>query len=137
MICERVNVVLDIRNLRPAHLCGADTYANLTQLETTPCHFGGSRTWFLCPGCGRRCAVLYQDYRCRKCISGRYKTELASPLDRKFSKSRKLRYRLGQRDADITRPIPAKPKRMQWHTYLRIRQKIDELEREIKVNMWR
>lgn len=30
-------------------------------LETTPCHMGGERHWFLCParGCGRRVAVLY------------------------------------------------------------------------------
>lgn len=41
------------------------------QLERTPCHYGGSRTWFLCPasGCGKRVAVLYgaRIYACRHC----------------------------------------------------------------------
>ncbi len=30
-------------------------------LEWTPCNYGGSRPWFMCPGegCGRRVAILY------------------------------------------------------------------------------
>lgn len=30
-------------------------------LDTTPCHLGGERSWFLCParGCGKRVAILY------------------------------------------------------------------------------
>lgn len=39
-------------------------------LTATPCTFGGSRVWFLCPGCGNRCAVLYAfsvRFRCRTC----------------------------------------------------------------------
>lgn len=28
-------------------------------LERTPCHFGGSRPWFRCPACKRRCAIIY------------------------------------------------------------------------------
>lgn len=38
-------------------------------LESTPCHFGGRRWWFLCP-CGRRVGVLYRvgkNFRCRHC----------------------------------------------------------------------
>jgi hypothetical protein len=40
------------------------------QLTVTPCMFGGWRTWFTCPGCESRCAVLYggeTQFRCRKC----------------------------------------------------------------------
>ncbi len=39
-------------------------------LTRTPCTFGGSRPWFRCPSCGRRCAVLYGlagRFRCRGC----------------------------------------------------------------------
>jgi hypothetical protein len=41
------------------------------ELVRTPCHFGGERTWCLCParGCGRRVAVLYGSgiFACRHC----------------------------------------------------------------------
>jgi hypothetical protein len=39
-------------------------------LVTSPCHFGGVRRWFACPGCGSRIAVLYGVggvFRCRAC----------------------------------------------------------------------
>lgn len=29
------------------------------QLEQTACNLGGSRTWFLCPDCGARVAIIY------------------------------------------------------------------------------
>ena len=50
-------------------------------LETTPCHFGGKRYWFICPWyangvyCGRRVGVLYLggDYfACRHCYNLTY-----------------------------------------------------------------
>jgi hypothetical protein len=28
-------------------------------LESTPCHLGGERWWFLCPRCGRRAGKLF------------------------------------------------------------------------------
>jgi hypothetical protein len=40
-------------------------------LERTPCTFGGTRPWFVCParGCGRRVAILYGGaiFACRHC----------------------------------------------------------------------
>ena len=40
----------------------------------TECHLGGSRSWFVCPTCNRRCAILYPK-NCRKCVKGRYAKE--------------------------------------------------------------
>lgn len=49
------------------------------QIHRTPCHFGGSRPWFQCPYCHRRCAVLiaFNDlqFACRKCLSTPYQTQ--------------------------------------------------------------
>ena len=49
-------------------------------LATTPCRFGGRRSWFLCPGtgCGRRVAKLYKPpmadhFLCRHCHRLTYK----------------------------------------------------------------
>ena len=100
-------------------------------IVTTPCHFGGVRRWFLCPCCGRRCAVLYEDYCCRLCINGRYRLELLSPLDRKILKARRLRRQLGERIPHPTAPIPGKPVGMRWHKYLRIHAEISSLELDV------
>ena len=49
------------------------------KLDKTPCHYGGERSWFRCPGCDRRVAVLYgqklengasvknRRFKCRRC----------------------------------------------------------------------
>ena len=40
-------------------------------LVTTPCHYGGKREWFECPGCKKRVGKVYRDvndFRCRKCL---------------------------------------------------------------------
>lgn len=42
------------------------------RVQTTPAQFGGSRRWFTCPACDRRCGKLYLPpgfghFHCRKC----------------------------------------------------------------------
>jgi hypothetical protein len=44
-------------------------------LTSTPCTFGGRRTWFRCPGCQSRRGVLfflYGQFRCRACHNVAY-----------------------------------------------------------------
>src|SRR5215210_7714762 len=46
-------------------------------LERTPCTLGGSRPWFVCPGCGTRRAVLFcvgGVFRCRVCHDLAYRS---------------------------------------------------------------
>lgn len=49
-------------------------------IETTPCHYGGERWWFLCPVCFRRCQIIYQPpgqgvFACRICHNLSYKSQ--------------------------------------------------------------
>ena len=49
---------------------GGQCVSERIPLLTTPGTFGGRRTWFGCPGCGARCAILYAvtgNLRCRSC----------------------------------------------------------------------
>jgi hypothetical protein len=135
MICDETRIRLDIRRLWLAGMKGLRIDDVLVEIVTTPCTFGGERRWFLCPRCGRRCAVLYEGYRCRLCIRGRYRSELRSPVDRMIVTARKLRRQLGQDDPNPTTPIPDKPHRMRWHTYLRIRAEIRRLETEVVMRL--
>lgn len=100
-------------------------------LDTTPCRYGGSRTWFLCPaaGCGRRVAILYNARRyflCRHCYCLAYESQREDEGDRALRKAQTIRKRLGG-SANMTMPFPMKPKWMRWHTYEHLREKAEAL----------
>jgi len=92
-------------------------------IERTKQRLGGSRAWFNCPTCGRRCAILYPT-RCRLCLKLRYQSELLSREDRTILQGLRLRARLGQCDGNLSRPLPRRPKWMRWHTYFAWRKRI-------------
>jgi hypothetical protein len=87
----------------------------------TPTQFGGWRRWFSCPGCQRRCRILYGGayFRCRNCQGLRYESQYEAPVFRAVSQRHKLRERLGQLDS-LEAPFPSKPKGMHWKTYRRL-----------------
>jgi len=88
----------------------------------TPGRFGGHRHWFSCPGCDRRCRILYggAQFRCRTCQRLRYESQYEPALARAASKALKIRRRLGC-SGGLADPFPEKPKGMHWRTYERLR----------------
>ena len=130
MICDAFLVQLDSRRSWLKGLRAIRVDGQQIDIVTTPCNFGGERRWFLCPGCNRRCAILRTGLRCNECLGARHRSELSAPVDRMSAKARKLRRRLGQEEPNPTFPIPPKPHRMRWHTYMRIRAEISRLENE-------
>jgi hypothetical protein len=94
-------------------------------LVYTPCYFGGTRPWFICPWCDRRCAVLYGIsgdgyFACRRCMRLGYASESEDRTSRLWRKQRKLEARLA---GDYRRP-----KGMWQRTYQRICDRIEEIE---------
>ena len=88
--------------------------------------FGGERLWFACPGCGRRCAVLYGDhrFRCRRCVGALYGSQREALHERLLRRLQAIRARLGRNEyASLGMPFPPKPKRMRQATYRRLRAK--------------
>lgn len=128
MICDAFPVRLDSRSSWLQGLRAIRVDGRQIEIVTTPCNFGGERRWFLCPICKKRRAILRSGLRCNKCSGGRYRSELQAPVDRLSAKARRLRRRLGQQEPNPTFPIPPKPHRMRWHTYVRIRDEINQLE---------
>jgi hypothetical protein len=90
----------------------------LIPFARTPAQFGGCRTWFACPGCQRRCRILYGDanFRCRKCHGLRYESQYQDHLSRIQSKRHKLRSRIDS-VGSLEDPFPPKTKNMHWSTY--------------------
>jgi hypothetical protein len=64
-------------------------------LEWTPCHYGGQRAWFRCPGmgCGRRVAILYcrDIFLCRLCHNLNYQSQHEQAHDRALARVKKIR----------------------------------------------
>ena len=65
--------------------------------EFTPCHFGGYRTWFQCPGCRKRVGVLcgYGElFLCRHCYRLPYRSKSENRRGRLLLKKHKLGERI-------------------------------------------
>jgi hypothetical protein len=97
----------------------------LVRWDVTTPHYGGWRYWWLCPQCGRRCAILYGGrlFLCRQCHGLTYET--AQSGDRQATiKSRLLaiRQRLGAHPGPgwPFDSLPEKPPHMHWQTYDRL-----------------
>jgi hypothetical protein len=66
-------------------------------LDSTPCHFGGTRLWFICPHCQQRCAVLCSAgkyFLCRQCSGLSYYSQLKGKIDRINDQKNKLADRM-------------------------------------------
>jgi hypothetical protein len=95
----------------------------------TPCHFGGTRPWFICPStdCGRRVAILYGGdiFACRHCHNLAYPCQRESAVDRAKRRADKIRVWLGW-EPGILDGKGFKPKGMHWRTYRRLTDEHDE-----------
>ena len=97
-------------------------------LTWTPCNFGGSRPWFVCPGvvkgvsCGRRVAKLYLKHRyflCRYCHDLTYTSRQETGWHAALRRCQRIRQKPGG-SVNMTEPFPDKPKGMHHRTYRRL-----------------
>lgn len=108
------------------------------ELARTPCHYGGSRPWFVCPSCNRRCAKLFfrrERFLCRVCHRLGYVSQLAASAERPRIMAQRIRRRLGMDPPNLTLPFPARPEGMPWRTYYRLRAKGERYERRALANL--
>src|SRR5690606_18437656 len=61
------------------------------------CNYGGERVWFVCPLCGRNCALMYisDSVACRKCLDLRYASQSEDESDRLRRKQSNMQDKLG------------------------------------------
>lgn len=92
-------------------------------LDWTPCHYGSTRPWWLCPRCGRRVAVLWGDlfYACRHCQQINYESTRTAESSKPFDRAGKIRKRLGWVPG-VAHGIGDRPRGMHMKTYLRLLQ---------------
>ena len=101
----------------------------LVQTQTSPCHLGGQRRWFTCPGCNKKVAMLYAPgkyFACRLCGGLAYATQKEGIGDRASRRADKIRKRLGW-EAGILNGSGCRPKGMHKSTYQQLKQHHDDL----------
>ena len=110
----------------------------------TPCTFGGSRPWFVCPGivdgvpCRRWVAKLYGPGRyflCRHCHGLAYQSQREQPHERALRRANGIRMRLGG-EPGVLCPFPEKPKGMHWRTYQRLWRRVRDAEMMAEERLW-
>ena len=90
----------------------------VVRFDRTPCNYGGSRTWFLCPeGVQRRVAMCFtapgSTFFAGIAITFVIPVNRNLKTDRLMRRQRKIRKRLGA-SKNLTIPIWEKPKGMHW-----------------------
>lgn len=103
------------------------------ELARRACRFGGERTWFLCPDCGRMCAVLFGlsrrgNFSCRVCQRLVYASEAESPVDRCWRAQRKLEAKLTEEGR--------RPTGMHRQTFERICERLGAIEERRDELLW-
>jgi len=104
---------------------GDDEWTSVQQtiwFDRTPCPYGGTRKWFLCPNCDRRVGLLYGadvQFLCRHCYRLPYASQGETYLDRMTRKADKLSAKLEADDYIVDGDL-WKPKGMHWSTFYRL-----------------
>ncbi len=111
---------------------GGTNYAESLPLCYSPQPLGGERSWWSCPGCSTRCAILYMRsmrWRCRSCHKLVHaSTRDRCPIQRVRRKHRLVALKLGLTGDAVHAPdmnaplIPEKPKGMHGTTYAKLLQ---------------
>lgn len=102
--------------------------------DHTPCHYGKTRKWFLCPKCNKRVAVLCGEahlFLCRHCNQLSYRSQNADKLERTRLKRNKLGNRIFV-DYDNGYGYE-KIKGMHQRTFETLRQQHSEINQEYEV----
>src|SRR5580704_17378265 len=83
----------------------------------TACRLGGSRSWFVCPGCRRRIAIVYggATFACRHCHQLVYESTRQDAGGLAMRGADRIRMRLGWEPGILNGHGP-KPKWMRWRT---------------------
>jgi hypothetical protein len=98
----------------------------------------GSRQWWLCPECGRRCGVLYFDngFGCRHCIKPAYECQNGSRTDYLARKIRELRakaFKQSESDHDLLESSHTMPDGVPLikNKRVKVQQRIQALQSEL------
>ena len=119
-----VAYVLKAEGLNLAYEENGEARTELVPIVCTPAPLGGRRHWFSCPGCARRCRIVYYEKRflCRLCLGAQYASKYSDATARISARRWRLRQRLEGSEGvfDLDDGLPPKPRQMRWRTYKKL-----------------
>ena len=129
------------QQLTLSYLCNGESYCYAIRIDQTACHYGGTRSWFICPSpqCRKRVAKLYLSesgyFTCRHCNNANYAIQQMSEKDKPRYHMHKMRDKLGwsYNHVPFIKRIN-KPLNMHHKTFKTMVAKHDEYERQVLVN---
>ena len=107
---------------------GQATCTEHVELDSTPQHLGGHRTWWTCPCCRGRVALLYWQacrWQCRKCAELVHESTRESESRLAYARVNKVRRKLGW-GGGLLSPMAGRKKGMHWKTYARLMQELTD-----------
>lgn len=110
--------------------------SQIIDIARTPCHFGGDRPWFLCPGdqCGKRVAILYgpDSMLCRHCWRIAYQSQRENQIQRMFRKLRSIEASYTGRPNNSAPKDRTRPKGMHHRTFGLLQEKHQRMITDIQ-----
>jgi len=124
-VTSSIGVQAEAGRVTLIYQAGDQPHRDGVNINTTPCTYGGARSWFNCPRCNGRCAKLYLrwgHFRCRQCNQISYHTQSEDQIGRLWIAQAKIEARLG--------PNLARPKFMRHKTFDWLRHRYWQLEEQ-------
>lgn len=106
---------------------GQRNTTQIVKLTHTSCYLGSERPWMECPRCNSRVMILYvatTELGCRHCLNLTYASRNEGRVDQLLRSVRNARSKIGA-EADLTKPIPPKPKWKHYNKYNLLRQEAE------------
>ena len=135
---DQITVRCDYDGVTLWHGDREEEAGRLIKIVTTKCDFGGKRpwferSWFQCPSCRQRCAILYfgGGWSCRTCFRLKYQSQ-ANPRNAwtGYEKIKSIRERLeAYPTSSIWEPMPPRPKWMRLARYEKLKAEYEAAQR--------
>ena len=116
-----VAYVLKAEGLHLAYEENGEARTEFVPIVSTAAPLGGRRHWFSCPGCARRCRIVYYETRflCRLCLGAQYASKYLNAAARISARRWRLRQRLKGSEGvfALDDGLPPKPPQMRLRRY--------------------
>lgn len=123
-----VRFTVEADSIRLAYSVNGQEASQHIATHTTPCGYGGSRTWFSCPVCRGRAALLYMRsgrFACRSCQRVSYASQSGSESDRGHARYHKLHALIEA----------GKPKWQRWATFNRLEDRFERADERASMSL--
>jgi len=123
-VTGNIGVTVGVGSIRLGYAVQGQDASQTIRTTTTPCRYGGARTWFECPCCCGRAVVLFMRagrFACRQCQKVSYSSQSGSAHDRANARYHQLHALIEA----------GKPKWQRWATFERLEDRFERVNEQV------